>query len=35
MAPYEIEDISEWLGSPTRQKTVKHYAHMLEEDIAS
>lgn len=33
MDPYEIEDTSEWLGSPTRLETVKHYASMLEEDI--
>jgi regulator of replication initiation timing len=31
--PYEIEDTSEWLGTPTRLETVKHYASMLEEDI--
>jgi len=31
--PYEIEDTSEWLGSPTRLETVNHYASMLEEDI--
>jgi regulator of replication initiation timing len=31
--PYEIEDTSDWLGSPTRLETIKHYAHMLEEDI--
>lgn len=31
--PYEIEDTSDWLGSPTRLETVKHYASMLEEDI--
>jgi regulator of replication initiation timing len=31
--PYEIEDTSGWLGSPTRLETVKHYASMLEEDI--
>lgn len=31
--PYEIEDTSEWLGSPTRLETVKHYASMLEEDV--
>ncbi|SED33578.1 hypothetical protein SAMN05216205_4945 [Pseudomonas mohnii] len=30
---YEIEDTSEWLGTPTRLETVKHYASMLEEDI--
>jgi regulator of replication initiation timing len=30
---YEIEDTSDWLGSPTRLETVKHYASMLEEDI--
>ena len=33
MDPYEIEDTSEWLGSPTRLETVNHYASMLEEDI--
>lgn len=33
MDPYDIEDTSDWLGSPTRLETVKHYAHMLEEDI--
>lgn len=33
MDPYEIEDTSEWVGSPTRLETVKHYASMLEEDI--
>jgi regulator of replication initiation timing len=31
--PYEIEDTSEWLGSPTRLETIKHYASMLEEDV--
>jgi regulator of replication initiation timing len=31
--PYEIEDTSEWPGSPTRLETVKHYASMLEEDV--
>jgi regulator of replication initiation timing len=31
--PSEIEDTSDWLGSPTRLETVKHYASMLEEDI--
>ena len=33
MAPYEIEDTSDWFGSPTRMETVKHYASMLEEDV--
>lgn len=33
MDPYEIEDTSGWLGSPTRLETVKHYASMLEEDV--
>ncbi|MFY0732294.1 hypothetical protein [Pseudomonas sp. NFX15] len=33
MDPYQIEDTSEWVGSPTRLETVKHYASMLEEDI--
>ena len=31
--PYEIEDASDWIGSPTRLETVEHYASMLEEDI--
>ena len=31
--PYEIEDTSDWLGSPSRLETVQHYASMLEEDI--
>jgi oligoendopeptidase F len=33
MDPYEIEDTSDWLGTPSRLETVKHYANMLEEDI--
>ena len=33
MNQYEIEDTSDWLGSPTRLETVKHYASMLEEDV--
>lgn len=33
MDPYEIEDTRDWLGSPTRLETVKHYASMLEEDV--
>ena len=33
MAPYEIEDTSDWEGCPTQLETVKHYASMLEEDI--
>lgn len=33
MDPYEIEDTSHWLGSPSRLETIKHYASMLEEDI--
>ena len=33
MDPYEIEDTSDWLGTPSRLETVKHYASMLEEDI--
>ncbi|WP_223511503.1 hypothetical protein [Pseudomonas sp. GL-B-19] len=33
MDSYEIEDTSDWLGSPTRLETVKHYASMLEEDL--
>jgi len=31
--PYEIEETSDWLGSPTRLETVEHYASMLKEDI--
>ena len=33
MDPHEIEDTSDWLGSPSRLETVQHYASMLEEDI--
>jgi regulator of replication initiation timing len=33
MDPHEIEDTSDWLGTPSRLETVKHYASMLEEDI--
>ena len=33
MDQYEIEDTSDWLGSPNRLETIKHYASMLEEDI--
>lgn len=33
MDPYDIEDTSNWLGSPTELETLKHYAGMLEEDI--
>jgi regulator of replication initiation timing len=33
MDPYEIEDTSDWLGTPSRLETVEHYASMLEEDI--
>lgn len=33
MDPYEIEDTSDWLGSPSRLETVQHYASMLEEDV--
>jgi predicted nucleic acid-binding Zn-ribbon protein len=33
MDPYEIEDTSDWLGTPSRLETVKHYASMLEEDV--
>ena len=35
MDPYEIEDTSDWLGSPTELQTLKHYAGMLEEDLQS
>ena len=33
MDPYDIEDTSDWLGSPAELQTLKHYAGMLEEDI--
>ncbi|KAB0504687.1 hypothetical protein [Pseudomonas moorei] len=33
MDPNEIEDTSDWLGSPSRLETVQHYASMLEEDV--
>lgn len=33
MDPYDIEDTSDWLGSPTELQTLKHYAGMLEEDL--
>ncbi len=33
MDPFEIEDVSERLVSPTRIETVKHYASILEDDI--
>ena len=33
MNQYEIEVTSDWLGTPSRLETVKHYASMLEEDI--
>lgn len=33
MDPYEIEDTSDWLGTPTEIETLQHYAGMLEEDI--
>ena len=33
MDQYEIEDTSDWLGTPSRLETVEHYASMLEEDI--
>ncbi|WP_350649521.1 hypothetical protein [Pseudomonas sp. HY13-MNA-CIBAN-0226] len=35
MDPYEIEDTSDWLGSPTELQTLKHYAGTLEEDLQS
>lgn len=35
MDPYDIEDTSDWLGSPTEIQTLKHYAGMLEEDLQS
>jgi regulator of replication initiation timing len=31
--PYEIEDTSDWLESPTQLDTIRHYAHMLEDEI--
>lgn len=35
MDPYDIEDTSDWLGSPSELQTLKHYASMLEEDLRS
>ena len=35
MDPYDIEDTSDWLGTPTELQTLKHYAGMLEEDLQS
>ena len=33
MDPYEIEDTSDWLGSPTELETCKHYLAMVENDV--
>ena len=33
MDPYDIEDTSDWLGTPTQLDTITHYASMLEEDV--
>jgi uncharacterized protein (UPF0305 family) len=30
---FKIEDTSDWVDSPTRLETIKHYASMLEEDV--
>ena len=35
MDPYEIEDTSDWLGSPTELETCKHYLAMVENDLGS
>ena len=33
MEPYEIEDTSDWLGSPTELETCKHYLAMVENEV--
>ncbi|WP_347900976.1 hypothetical protein [Pseudomonas purpurea] len=33
MDALDIEDTSDWLGSPTELETCAHYAHMLENEI--
>ena len=33
MDPYEIEDTSDWLGSPTELETCRHYLSMLENEV--
>ena len=33
MDPYEIEDTSDWLGTPTELETCKHYLAMVENEV--
>ncbi|WP_256585486.1 hypothetical protein [Pseudomonas sp. Irchel 3H3] len=33
MDPLEIEDTSDWLGSPTELETCQHYLRMLENEV--
>jgi uncharacterized coiled-coil DUF342 family protein len=33
MDPHEIEDTSDWLGSPTELETCKHYLAMVENEV--
>ncbi|WP_256350976.1 MULTISPECIES: hypothetical protein [Pseudomonas] len=33
MTPDEIEDTSDWLGSPTELETCQHYLRMLENEV--
>lgn len=33
MDPYEIEDTSDWLGTPTPLEMYKHSCHMLENEV--
>lgn len=33
MDPLEIEDTSDWLGSPTELETITHYKLMLENEV--
>lgn len=33
MDPYEIEDTSDWLGSPTELDTCKQYMRMVENEV--
>ena len=33
MDPYEIEDTSDWLGTPTELETFKHYLAMVENEV--
>lgn len=33
MEPHEIEDTSDWLGTPTELETCKHFLAMVENDV--